>query len=267
MIFEGMRTPDCTVLPVVISLVLSGCGDSGPPQEPRRFVYPLPPPRVATHLPEGLGEWLKLLDEMRRQIADLEGKVSEHLALHRATPFDAFLQLDPAGLPKDQLSYLWHFADKGYFTVEREIIVRILEERHRNATQPSAAGNIADRARNLALEYEQRLNDLQAASELYEKTKQGDFHVPATLNDEQLDVLRDMVREKLAAVRTEVARLDARIAELQGRPPSADDDPVTTAKPSEQATSAAPQEAGRQNLPENPVASPPGPPLKNQPDL
>jgi len=238
--------PPARLLAVLFFLV--SCGEKEAPPEPKRFVYPLPQPRVATHVPEGLGEWLKLLEEMRRQIGSLEEKIAEHQQLHQATPFDEFLGLDPAALQKDQLSYLWHFADKGYFTVEREIIIKILESRRAGGNVPEAATNIADRAKNLASEYEQRLNDLQTASELYEKTRQGEFHVPGRLNDEQLDVLRGMVREKLATARAEVARLDARIAELQG-PVSEPPGPKALAVESQKAIPEAPDAAAPESQP------------------
>lgn len=155
---------------------------------------------------------------MRQDLSSLEAKLQEHQQIFQDNPFDTFLEAELGGLSRDQLAYLWHFADKGYFTVQREILLRLLEDRleHHGEATPTAA-TIADRAKNLALKYEQRLRDLKTAVELYEKTQQGDFHVPTTLTDDQMAVLRDLVAEKLVAAKKQAAELDEKIATANER--------------------------------------------------
>jgi hypothetical protein len=193
---------------------LSGCGRDELPEAPKRFVYPPQPAPVATKVPADTHEWVGLAKKIQEDLTDVEKRMDEDQKIFRENSFDAFLDMDLSTMEKDQLAYLWHFADKGYFTVEREIMVKILEDRQVRPVALDAGGNIAHRAQRLAETYQNRLHDFKTALELYQKTKMGDFHIPGGLDQEQIEVLRDMVREKLAEARRETSRLDARIAEL-----------------------------------------------------
>jgi hypothetical protein len=203
---------------------LSACDNSTalpPPEEPKRFVYVSPPPPKATHVPEGMSQWLGLLGELRQQISELEARLQDASKVHRETSFDELLKVDLSTLGNDQLAYLWHFADKGYFTLEREVKLKLLEDQQtRPATTLNAPSNIAERAQVLAARYEDHLQDLQLAVELYAKTKDVEFHIPNQLDAEQADILKGMVTEKLARASEECATLDQRIEQLQQSPRS-----------------------------------------------
>lgn len=171
---------------------------------------------MATMAPEGMSQWLDLLAELRAEIDKIEANVSQASEVHRQNSFDALIQLNPDTMEKDQLCYLWHFAEKGYFTVEREIMVTILEDRKKRwQSGPSTAVNIADRASLLAEKYESRLHELHVALELYAKSQEGKFYIPASLSEEEIGVLRGMVKEKLETIKTKIAELDLKIDELQ----------------------------------------------------
>jgi DNA-binding protein YbaB len=204
-----------------LALGLVGCDkavETTPQAPPKRFVYVAPPPVVATHVPDGMGQWLGLLQDLQEQISALEERFQEASALHRETAFEDLLKVDLNTLDNDQLAYLWHFADKGYFTLEREIMVKLLtDQANRAPATISAPSNIAERAQVLAERYEGHLKDLQLAVEMYGKTKEVEFAIPNQLNAEQTDILQDMVAEKLAQARQECITLDLRIEQLQGR--------------------------------------------------
>jgi hypothetical protein len=205
----------------VISLgacLLAACDrapDAAAPAAPKRFVYVNPPPPKATHVPEGMAEWLKLLSERRAKIEALRQQVQAVSTTHQETAFDELLKLDPYTLNNDQLCYLWHFADKGYFTVEREIMVRILQDRKERPVFQTSATNIAERAAQLAERYENELLDLEIALSFYVKPEDALFSIPNTMTDEQTEILRGMVNEKLIAARATCAALDEQIRSLQ----------------------------------------------------
>lgn len=207
-------------LMMVAAMVLPGCDNAAVPAEtppPQRFIYVEPPKPIATLVPEGMSQWIDTLAELNREIAEVEQKFATVSTLHRETSFDELLQIDLKTLSNDQLCYVWHFADKGYFTVEREIMLNILEERSiRESVSTSSASNIAERAQRLAERYRSHLSELQLAIDLYEKTQTQQFTIPNILDAEQLEVLRGMVEEKLSHARTECEALDARLADLRG---------------------------------------------------
>ncbi len=201
---------------------LTSCDNStavAPPEEPKRFVYVSPPPPKATHVPEGMSQWLGLLGELQQQISELETRLQDASKVHRETSFDELLKVDINTLGNDQLAYLWHFVDKGYFTLEREIKLKLLaDQQTRPTTTLNAPSNIAERAQVLAARYEDHLRDLQLAVEMYAKTQNVEFHIPNQLDEEQRNVLKGMVTEELARASEECATLDQRIEELQKNP-------------------------------------------------
>jgi hypothetical protein len=219
---QNRNSPVRPSLWIWLAFSLAGCDpaavDTTPQAAPKRFVYVAPPPPMATHVPEGMSQWLGLLHDLQAQISELETKFQEASTVHRETAFDELLKVDPSTLGNDQLAYIWHFADKGYFTLEREIMVKLLQDK---ATRESATvakpSNIADRAQVLAARYEDHLRDLQLAIEMYAKTKDVEFSIPNQLDAEQTDILKGMVVEKLERARQECITLDIRIEQLQGR--------------------------------------------------
>ena len=205
---------------VAAAWALTAC-DSGRETEqpaPKPFVYVEPPKPMATHVPPGMSAMIDQLAELREKIAELEMELTEVSTVHRETSFDDLLNLDLETLGNDQLSYLWHFADKGYFTVERLIMIQILEDRL-NHEDPSLAGaaNIAERAKALAKRYEAQIRELQLAVDLYAERNTQQFNIPGNLTAEQTDLLRGMVKEKLSVAKQECALMDAKIEHLQKR--------------------------------------------------
>ena len=204
---------------VLALLWLVGCDRtevSSEPPPPPRFIYVEPPRPLATSVPEGMSAWIDKLEELNQEIDQVEEKLATVSTIHQQTPFDQLLQADLSTLGNDQLCYLWHFADKGYFTVEREIMLNVLEERQIRQSVPAVtASNIAERAQTLADRYRGHLSELRMAIDLYEKTQTSQFTIPNNLDAEQVEVLRGMVTEKLTLAKSECDTLDARIAELK----------------------------------------------------
>lgn len=204
-----------------------GTGDTGP----KRFVYTPPPKPRATKVPDGMSDWIDVLGELRAQIGEMEAKLLEVSAVHRQTAFDDLLQLNPDELGNEQLSYLWHFADKGYFTIEREIMLRILQDRgKRTLSSMEAAGNIAERAKVLAERYEAQLYEMELAIALYGKRHTEQFSIPGNLTAEQTDILRGMVHEKLDNAKEACALLDQQIQALRN-PPAPPAEPAAPSEP------------------------------------
>lgn len=219
--FLTMPPPLQRLLALSLLVLLSACDhavETLPSEAPKRFVYFPPPPPQATHVPEGMAQWLDLLHELQAEIQGLETTLADASAVHHQTSFDDLLHVDLSTLGNDQLAYLWHFADKGYFTLEREVTVKLLEDQAlRPATIVAVPTNIAERAQVLAERYADHLQDLRLAIQMYAKTKDVSFHIPNHLDAEQTDILKGMVTEKLSEAATDCATLDARITELKSR--------------------------------------------------
>jgi hypothetical protein len=215
-----LRKLPCWGTLVVAACLVTAC-DSGretDPPAPKPFVYVEPPKPVATHVPAGMSAMIDQLAELREKIAELEMELTEVSTVHRETSFDDLLNLDPDTLGNDQLSYLWHFADKGYFTVERLIMIQILEDRlNHDDVSLAGAANIAERAKALSKRYEAQIRELQLAVDLYAERNTQQFNIPENLTAEQTDLLRGMVKEKLSVAKQECAVMDAKIDHLQKR--------------------------------------------------
>jgi hypothetical protein len=215
-------------LPMLVATLLAVAGCHEPPAKEtkpavplsRRFVYVPPPPRVATHLPENFAQWTRVLNVQQQEMQQLQAKLATHQEIHLTNQFDAFLQSDLAGLPAEQLASLWHFADKGYFTVERRIIKRLLQDRlaeNNPKLEPAKGQNIADRAALLAQQNELKLRDLRTASEMYASIDKGAFHIPQPADAEQLEALRSLAKAKLESTGQEMAKLDQEIEQLRAK--------------------------------------------------
>jgi hypothetical protein len=189
-----------------------------PPPQVKRFVYVPPPPRKATHLPADFNQWTKILASQHQEMQLLQQKLSTDQEIHLANRFDEFLQLDLSVLNPEQLGSLWHFADKGYFTIERRIILRLLEDRLRENDphqDPAQGQDISQRAALLAKQNELKLRDLRTATELYESLNTKEFPLPDAVNQEQLAALLTLTSQKMDATRAELAQLDQQIETLK----------------------------------------------------
>ncbi len=186
---------------------------------PRGYVYVPPPRRVATELPASISSWNKVLALQHKEMQETQARLAAAQEIHLANRFDDFLLADTATLAAEQLASLWHFADKGYFTLERVIMKKLLQDRlaeNEPLLDPARGQNIEERASLLAKQNELKLRDLRTASEMYEGvTKHGEFNIPTPANPEQLDALRELTKAKLEATRKELATLDAEISNLQ----------------------------------------------------
>lgn len=209
------RTPSLGLVIAVMGCV--SCGNQADSeQEPKRFVYKEAPTPIISQVPPEMSGLLDMLGDLRGKIGDFETKLLEASAVHRQMAFDDLLTADLSEMGNDELSYLWHFADKGYFTVEREIMIRILEDRQsRDPVDNLPSGNITQRAEILAERYKAKLHELSLALEMYDKRGQEEFTIPQNLTAEQTDILRTMVREQLDRIGQQCATLDAKIKELQ----------------------------------------------------
>jgi hypothetical protein len=161
-------------------------------------------------------DWLNRLRETQVVTDQLEAEFAEAQTFYREYALDEFLDFDPWSLNPDEVITLTHFCDHGFFTVEREILVRILErkviEQPTDGT-PSAQGALA-RLETAARDRESRLASLREAADLYRRNRAAEVTLPDTITPEDDQSQRARLVDKLAGVRRERARLDARIAEL-----------------------------------------------------
>jgi Skp family chaperone for outer membrane proteins len=186
---------------------------------PRRFIYRASPPRVATHLPENFSQWSRVLQSQHTEMQALQAKLAEKREIHLANHFDDFLKADLSTLAAEPLASLWHFADKGYFTIERRIVKRLLEDRLAESDpqlNPAKGSNIGERAALFAKQNELKIRDLRTAAELYDALQaKGEFPIPQPANPEELEALRKLAADKLQGTRQEITTLDAEIQQLQ----------------------------------------------------
>ncbi|MGI8601441.1 MAG: hypothetical protein ACR2OZ_00415 [Verrucomicrobiales bacterium] len=153
----------------------------------------------------------------------LEKQFDEAQAFFRENQLDGLLDLDPWTLPADELYYLHHFCEKGYFTAEREILIKLLENRLGRRTFGSlartpASSGVAARLQTAVSSREERIDDLRTAMDVYRRGRETEISVPQNLTPEQDQSLRAVVVQKIAEERRKRDALDARVAELQGAP-------------------------------------------------
>lgn len=209
--------------------LLAGCG----PVEEKAGVpggassYVAPPAvqrRNPTPSPE-LHRWLQASDSVRSQLASLQEELAGLQKLHVENHFDDFLTLDPAGMEATQLCYLEHFLERGYFRIEREVLIKLLESRQARARSNSgghslddtagSTGDISSRLQSSLRRDETLVIDLEAAIARYRAPGDEPFQIPVLLTEDQVNVLRMKVSDLLSEERREIAALDARIAALQ----------------------------------------------------
>jgi hypothetical protein len=178
-------------------------------------------PDAVRRLPAEAFDFIYRLRESAMVGGQLDRHFHEAQNLYRENQFDEFLDLDPWGLPLDQLCYLNHFCDKGFFSAEREILIALLENRINRGVfgEPGYRGSSAVAARlGAAVEsHEQRIDDLRLAIEIYHRGREGEIVVPSSLSPDQDQALRASVVQKLAVERRKRDALDQTLAALQAR--------------------------------------------------
>jgi len=191
----------------------------------RRPEPPPPPPAAAAARPAAkprpplrpeIFDWLNRLRETQVVTNQLETEFTEAQEFYRQYALDEFLDFDPWSLATDEVITLNHFCDHGFFTVEREILVKILERKVLSDpdTRPPAGSGAAARLVAAAVDRETRLSNLREAAELYRRGRATEITLPGTLTPEEDQARRAKLVDRLAAVRRERTRLDQRIAEL-----------------------------------------------------
>ena len=187
------------------------------------FIAPLPEPRRNPNPAPEIHRWLAASSAVRKELMNLRGELAGLQQFHVENHFDNFLALDPATLDPAQLCYLDHFLERGYFRIEREILVQLLASRRGRAAGNSDLGNLpaADIAARLQASLqrdETLLIDLEAAIARYRAPGNEPFQIPTVLTQPELDNLRRKVTLQLSTEREKIADLDARAATLRALP-------------------------------------------------
>ena len=212
----------CAAVPAC--LLLASCepaGDSDAPVRPR-YQAPLPVPRRAANPNPENAQWLAAWRDLRTQLAPLEDQLARAQKMHLDYHFDAFLELDPETIDKDQLCSLFHFLQRGYFTVEREVLLRLLERRLQRASTPmpiptTEKTSLKDLLAAAMQRDELRMVDLESALAFYRQPGDDSFQIPATLTEEEEAELRTTVTDMLEETRKSVAAMDAKIEKLKAQ--------------------------------------------------
>jgi hypothetical protein len=176
----------------------------------------LPAPKPRPPLPPETFDWLNRLRETQVITDQLEAEFAEAQQFYREYALDEFLDFDPWALGTDEVLTLTHFCEQGFFTVEREILVKILERKviDQPPHSPSEPRGATARLAAAAEDRESRLASLREAADLYRRGRSAEVTLPVNLSPEEDQARRAALVDKLATVRRERDRLDARIAEL-----------------------------------------------------
>jgi len=215
------RAVVCFPALLALALTLTACDPveekPGPPGGAAYVAPPPGPPRSAPPAPE-VHRWLEASTSVRTQLARLREELSGLQQIHVENHFDNFLQLDPATMDPGQLCYLRHFLERGYFRIERELLLQLLESRRARAATPSspAAQDIPGRLQAALQRDETLLIDLEAAIARYRSPGDEPFQIPAILTEPQVEALRTTVSGLLNEERKTVASLDQKIRALRG---------------------------------------------------
>jgi hypothetical protein len=212
-------------------LALASCEDSGRLVESKSgfrahetIPFEMPERRVGQkNITPETYRFLEAIGNMERQIADLEGDLGKVQELHESYDFDAFLNLDPWTVEKESLFYLSHFCDAGHFTVQRKVLLSLLEKKIARKKEEAKSGESAGghkalerRLADAMLFKEERIMDLEHVLHVY-NTRQGaqEFLVPDYVAPEDLESLRSNVADRLDQQRSLVAELDTEITFLK----------------------------------------------------
>jgi hypothetical protein len=185
-----------------------------------RYVPVLPEPRRAVNPQPEVVAWVAAWQGVREQVTSLQSELAERQRVHVENHFDGFLELEPETLDHERLCSLFHFLERGYFTVEREILVRLLERRIERAATPMVLpgeGRVTLKERIAAAMQSDELRtvDLETALEYYRRPGDEEFTIPEGLTEEETAELRAAVGEMLEATRRRIRELDVRIAALK----------------------------------------------------
>ena len=127
--------------------------------------------------------------------------------------------LDPA-----QLCYLEHFLERGYFRIEREILLQLLTLRRERASVsatsagPAPPAGIAARLQASLQRDETLLIDIETAIARYRAPGDEPFQIPKIVTEEELAALRTKVTASLTAERRKIADLEAEVTRLGSLP-------------------------------------------------
>jgi len=167
-------------------------------------------------------QWLAAWRDLRTRLAPLESRLAELQKLHADSHFDNILAIDVNTLNAEQLGSLQHFLQRGYFTLERRVLIHLLERRF-DRTDPMLAVNtgdlrpLKDRLATAMHRDEIRMMDLETAIRFYQENGEENFQVPTFLSEEKTAELRVLVGQLLDKARAEVGRMDWKIAVLQAK--------------------------------------------------
>lgn len=204
-------------------LVLTACDPMAgpPPAAPVRYhAPPLDTRRSVTPKPEA-SRWLTAWRSLREEIEPLREKLEGLQAFHANTQFDSFLQLDPETMDKDQLSTMFHFLQRGYFTVQRRLLIDLLNRRldRGDDAVPETEGPPMLKDRFIAAMHrdELRMLDIETAIEYYSEAGNADIQLPNSLTDAEHEELLSTVNRMVEKTRAEVVAMDAEIKSLKAR--------------------------------------------------
>lgn len=208
-----------------LTIALAGCGPVEEKAGPSGGVNYVAPPVEARRNPTPAPEvhrWLEASTSVREQLSSLRKELAGLQQIHVENHFDDFLNMDPANLAPAQLCYLQHFLERGYFRIEREVLVQLLEARQARITRTQAAATGKDIAGRLeaALQRDETIIiDLETAIARYRTAGDEPFQIPEILTESGVASLRETVTAKLGAERTKIAGLNRKISELRGQSP------------------------------------------------
>ncbi len=187
---------------------------------------PLAPPAAPMKLDGTIRQWAAVWTEVKGRVTHLRDELRERQAIHRANHFDGWLGLDPAALSPQELVSLFEFLKRGFFTVEREAYLALLEGQVRRLGTEAVPAwrkeTLKERTMASVEKAELTLVDLETALNFYRRTNEEDIYVPADLAAEELHELREACRKMQDEARTSVEKLDAEIAvkvARLGKPP------------------------------------------------
>lgn len=207
----------------VLAAILAGpsCRPVAEPPPPAgRFVPPTPQPRRTLHPQPELIQWVTAWQGVQKQVSSLQQELQQLQQIHLDNHFDSFLGLDPDSLDLSRLASLFHFLERGYFTIEREILVRLLERRIARQSSPVALppeqpASLRDRVAGAMQRDELRTVDLETALEFYRRPGGAEFTIPDALSETEAAELRSTVASMLTETRRRIESLDRRIADLR----------------------------------------------------
>ncbi len=211
---DRLVTVSCLVL------VLTACDPveekSGPAGGNAYVAPPVEARKSATPDPE-VHRWLAASASVREQLDKLRQELAGLQQIHVENHFDDFLAMDPATLDPGQLCYLQHFLERGYFRIEREILIQLLESRRSRQADGATpgGGDLASRFQAALHRDETLVIDLEAAIARYRSPGEEPFQIPVSLTEVQLEELRGKVTALLKTERLKIGELDGRIGALR----------------------------------------------------